>query len=76
MVKTTVYLDDADYRRLKRLARDAGRKPAELVRESVAEYTRRHTSRQAPKSLGAFASRRGNVAARDETLLRGLGQDS
>lgn len=75
MNKTTVYFDDAAYRRLKQIARRSGRKPAELVREAVAEYTARHSSRRLPKSVGAFASRRGGIAARDEELLTGMGEE-
>ena len=40
-IKTTVYLNAADYRKLKSLAADEGRAAAELVREAVAEYTER-----------------------------------
>ena len=36
--KTTVYLDEADYRRLKAIARTRGVAPAQLVREAVARY--------------------------------------
>ena len=38
MQKTTVYLDPADYRALKRIAARKKRQPAQLVREAVAEY--------------------------------------
>jgi predicted transcriptional regulator len=34
--KTTIYLDGADYRQLKQLAREARRPAAELMREAVA----------------------------------------
>ena len=44
VTKTTVYLDEADSRRLKAMARGRGRSTAELVREAVAEYARRHAA--------------------------------
>src|SRR2546429_6595551 len=72
--KTTVYLTAADYRRLKALARATDRTTAELVREAVAEYARRHAPGARPKSLGAGRSGRGDVAERAEELLRGLGR--
>src|SRR5207248_3113542 len=53
--KTTVYLTAADYRRLKALARAPDRTAAELVREAVAEYPRRHAPGARPKSLGPGA---------------------
>jgi predicted DNA-binding protein len=58
--KTTVYLDAADYHRLKVIARQQGRKPAELVREAVAAYTRRSGKR--------------DLSERAEQLLAGLGR--
>src|SRR5205807_1416291 len=50
------------------------RTTAELVREAVAEYARRHAPGGRPKSLGAGRSGRGNIAERAEELLRGLGR--
>ena len=76
MEKTTVYLDSADYRRLKEIARRKGRKPAELIREAVAEYAVRHRSRRAmPKSVGSMSSGLGDLASRDEHYLKGFGGD-
>lgn len=72
--KTTVYLDSADYQRLKMLARREGRKPADLVREAVAIYARRRRYAQ-PRSLGAGRSGRRNLSERAEELLKGLGRD-
>lgn len=68
-----MYLDSNDYRRLKSLARAEGRTAAELIREAVAEYTRRHASPAVPRSVGAGRSGRGDVAERAEDLLSGLG---
>ena len=71
--KTTVYLDRADYQQLKALARRQGRKPAELVREAVAIYTKQHGT-SLPRSLGAGHSRKRNLSERAEQLLRGMGR--
>ena len=72
--KTTVYLDAADYRRLKAMARAKGRTPAELVREAIAEYTVKEEPRRRPRSIAAGASRSGDIAERAEALLAGLGK--
>ena len=74
MQKTTVYLDAADYRALKRIAARNKRQPAELVREAVTEYAARHAPRKAPKSLGAFASGRRDLIERAEEPLKGMGR--
>lgn len=73
MEKTTVYLGTADYRRLKTIAQRSGRKPAELIREAVAEYAARHGDDQLPASVAAVKSRKGDLAARDEEYLAGFG---
>lgn len=73
--KTTLYLARTDYRVLKRLARRQGRYPAELVREAIAEYVVRREAAPRPRSIGAGRSREGDVAARAEEYLTGLGDD-
>lgn len=75
MQKTTVYLDFAQYRVLKRIAARDGRAPAELVREAVAEYAAKHQPRRRPKSVGAFSSGRHDLGERAEDLLAGIGSD-
>lgn len=72
--KTTVYLDTDDYRRLKTIARESGRAPAELIREAVSEYARRHGRRRLPKSLGAGRGKSDDGAVRAEELLGGFGR--
>jgi predicted transcriptional regulator len=74
--KTTVYLDSADYRRLKALAEAESRPAAELIREAVSEYVRRRAPRSAPASVGVGRSGSGVLAERAEALLEGLGEDS
>ena len=73
-LKTTVYLDEDDYRSVKDIARAEGRAPAELVREAVAEYAKRKRLLRRPSSIGAGHSRRGDVAERSEELLAGMGR--
>ena len=72
--KTTVYLDPADYRRLKALAKSQQRPTAELVREAVAEYARRYAAPAVPSSIGAGRSGRGDLCERAEALLEGMGE--
>jgi hypothetical protein len=74
LTKTTLYLPEADYRRLKALAARDGRTTAELVREAVSEYARRRGGARLPRSLGAGRSGRGDVSERAEELLRGMGR--
>lgn len=73
--KTTVYLNRADYLRLQQLARRRGQPAAELVREAVAEYARKHAGAAVPRSLGAGKSGRGDLSERAEELLEDLGRD-
>lgn len=72
--KTTVYLTDTDYRRLKQLARRRGVPAAKLVREAVAEYVRKRTRRLRPRSIGAGRSGRNDIGERAEEFLRGMGE--
>lgn len=74
-IKTTVYLDGADYRKLKALAEGEGRSAAELVREAVKEYAERRAPRAVPRSIGAFRSGRRDLADRADELLDGFGGD-
>lgn len=74
-LKTTVYLDAEEYRRLKAIARAEGRPPAALVRQAVAEFAARYGSRQRPpRSLGAGRSGRRDLSERAEELLEGIGK--
>jgi hypothetical protein len=72
--KTTVYLDAADYRQLKAIAREQKRPAADLVREAVAEYAAARAPRIRPTSLGAGRSRRGDISVRAEAMLTGMGR--
>ncbi len=71
--RTTVYLDAADYRRLKALARAEGRTAAELIREAVAEYATRRAARARPRSIASGRSGRADLSETAENLLEGMG---
>jgi predicted transcriptional regulator len=73
--KTTIYLDAEVYRRLKQLAREQERPTAELIREAVAEYARRHVRRRWPASIGTGASGLGDLGERSEAYLEGFGEE-
>jgi len=73
-LKTTVYLDAGEYRRLKTIAREAGRPPAELIREAISEYAKRHGQRRLPTSLGAGRGSDADAGTRAEELLAGFGR--
>ncbi len=74
-IKTTVYLNAADYRRLKSLAADQGRSAAELVREAVAEYVAAATRRRWPRSIGMGDSGVPDLAERHEEMMNGFGAE-
>ena len=76
LMKTTVYLEVADYRRLKVLAQAEGRKAADLIREAVAEYAQRRVTSRRPRTIGMAASGLADLAQRDEEYLDGFGQES
>ena len=73
-LKTTVYLDSDDYRRLKAIARAEGKPPASLVRQAVAEFAARYGKKPKSRSLGSGHSGRGDLSERTEELLKGLGK--
>ena len=74
-IKTTVYLNAADYRKLKAVAADEGRTAAELVREAVAEYATRARERLWPRSFGIGDSGDPHFAENYEDYLDGFGED-
>jgi hypothetical protein len=71
--KTTLYLDAADYRALKAIARRKQLSPAQLVRDAVADFVVRHGASGLPKSLGLGRSGTPDLGERAEELLAGLG---
>jgi len=74
VLKTTVYLDEADYRRIKSIASKQGRSPASLVREAVSEFARRHGRRRRARSVGIGHSGRPDLGERAEEMLKGFGR--
>jgi len=69
-IKTTVYLDEGDKRRLGELAARSGRSEADLLRQGV----RLVLEREAPRpSLGYATSSDGCSAAEADALLAELG---
>lgn len=72
-VKTTVYLDDAEYRRLKRLAEQRSTSAAELIREAVSHLLRAPGEDHRPRSFGLGRSGSGDLSERSEELLRDFG---
>jgi predicted transcriptional regulator len=74
LTKTTVYLPEADYRRLKAMARKEKRTTAQLVRDAVAAYAGRAGGKLKPRSVGAGRSGRGDLSERAEELLKGMGR--
>lgn len=74
--KTTLYLNSADYQKLKGLAHSRGCAPAFLLREAVAEYVVRHAPLRRLTSVGMGDSGLGDLASRADHYLVGLGGDS
>jgi predicted transcriptional regulator len=76
LMKTTVYLEAADYRRLQALAQTEGRTAADLIREAVADYAQRRAGARRPRTIGMADSGLTDLAQRDEEYLEGFGEDS
>lgn len=74
-IKTTVYLNAADYRRLKSLAEEQDRSAAELVREAVSAYAARARQRTRPRCIGIADSGDPHFAERSEELLDDFGEE-
>ena len=73
VTRTTVYLDTADYRRLKALAKERGGTAAELIREAIAEYME-HRGGAEPASIGAGHSGGPGLSEEAEDRLEGFGR--
>lgn len=72
-VKTTVYLDAADYRRLKGVAAAEGRTTAELIRVAVSEFVNKTSRRPLPRSLGSARGGAALASLSEEEMLEGFG---
>jgi predicted transcriptional regulator len=74
MKKTSLYLDEVDLERLRRLARREGRSQAEIVRAALAAYEAQLTADRAFALSGAWEGDATSVAdASEDELLRGFG---
>lgn len=74
MKKTSLYLDDSDLARLRRLAAREGRSQAEIVRAAIAVYESQQTARRSFALTGAWVGDGTSVADMpDDELLKGLG---
>lgn len=69
MVKTTVYLDEADAQFLRAMSERLVTPQAELIRQAIHSFTQKEAV-PLPKGLGAFASGRKDTAARSKEILR------
>jgi hypothetical protein len=72
-VKTTIYLDDAEYRRLKRVAERERTSAAELIRAAVSAFLRDAPGEGRPRSFGLGRSGTGDLSDRAEELLDDFG---
>lgn len=73
MHKTTIYLDDRVYARIRRLAAATGRTQAMIIREALAAYT--GEGARLPTSIGAGRSGSKDTSERSEELLAGFGEE-
>lgn len=76
LIKTTVYLDQVDYRRLQAIARRRKRCAADLIREAVTNYVLQLGGRRHPRSVGAGNSGRGDLSERAESMFEGARSDA
>lgn len=76
MLKTTVYLDPSEYGRLKAISRRRGVKPATLIREAIAEYTRAQQEVSRPRTLGNVDFDVSDLSERVDDYLVGMGLDA
>lgn len=75
MKKTSLYLDDDDHERLRRLARQEGRSQAEIIRAAIAAYESQQRSDRSFALTGAWHGDGSSVAdSPEEDLLRGFGR--
>lgn len=75
MKKTSIYLEDADLARLRRLARQEGRSQAEVIRAAIAAYESRQQPDRSFALSGAWEGDGTSVAdVPEEELLQGFGR--
>jgi hypothetical protein len=72
--KTSIYLDDSDVERLRRLAVEEGRSQAEIVRAALSAYEQARTAPREFALEGAWAGDGSSIAdVPEEDLLAGFG---
>jgi predicted transcriptional regulator len=69
MVKTTVYLDDADVRSLRAMSKSRAKPQAELVREAIHAFTAQERA-PLPAGLGMFDSGETGTTSNRKKILR------
>jgi hypothetical protein len=75
MKKTSLYLDEANVQRLKRLAAREGTSQAEIIRSALAAYEQRTPDRNFALA-GSWEGNGTSVAdIPEDELLRGFGED-
>jgi predicted transcriptional regulator len=72
MHKTTLYLDEATYRRLRQLAGVTGRTQAHVIREALEQYVFGRRGSE-PRSVGLGEGPE-DLSARADELLAGMGE--
>ena len=74
MKKTSVYLEDSDVERLRRIAAEEGRSQAEIVRAALSAYEQARNLPRAFALEGTWAGEGSSVAdVPEEDLLVGFG---
>ena len=73
-VKTTIYLDDTEYRRLKRLAERERMSAAEMIRAAVSAYVGERDPGALPEWVGMLDAGPSLAESDEEELLEGFGE--
>jgi hypothetical protein len=75
MEKTSIYLDEADLERVRRIADQQGTSRAQLIRAAIGYYERQIVPKRRFSLLGAFEGDGRSMAdIADDELFEGLGQ--
>jgi predicted transcriptional regulator len=69
VTKTTVYLENDLALTLRQLAATQGRSQAELIRDALETYTRRHSKKSVSRGFGKYSSGETDVSERAEEIL-------
>jgi predicted transcriptional regulator len=69
VTKTTVYLENDLALTVRQLAATQGRSQAELIRDALETYTRRHSKKPVSRGFGKYSSGEADVSERAEEIL-------